>query len=248
MDLYEYQAREMFATHGVPVLSGGVASDVPTARRLAQELGGRAVIKAQVKIGGRGKAGGVKLANDPDEAEHHAQHILGMDIRGHRVHQIMVTEASEIVAEYYFSFLLDRANRTFLAIASAEGGVEIEQLAEQRPEALARVPIDPTVGVDHETAVQIVKQARFPAEVVEPAADVVMRLWETFTAEDATLVEVNPLVRGPNNTVLALDAKVTLDNNSAFRHPEHAALADGRADNPLEAQAAEKGLDRKSVV
>lgn len=243
MDLYEYQARDMFAAHGVPVLPGGVATDAAGARRLAQELGGRAVVKAQVKIGGRGKAGGVKLAADPDEAERHAQGILGMDIRGHRVRQVMVTEPSEIVAEYYFSFLLDRANRTFLAIASAEGGVEIEQLAEQRPEALARVPIDPISGVDRETAMHILEQARFPAEVVDSATSAVMRLWDTFRAEDATLVEVNPLVRGPNDTVLALDAKITLDNNSAFRHPEHAELADTHAADPLEADAAAQGLN-----
>lgn len=243
MDLFEYQARDLFAAHSVPVLPGGVAGDAAEARRVAERIGGRVVVKAQVKTGGRGKAGGVKLAGDAAEAEKAAESILGMDIKGHRVHRVLVTEASEIVDEYYFAFLLDRTNRTFLAMASAEGGVEIEQLASERPDAIARVPIDPLAGVDHGTAVEIAKRARFPAEVVEAAAEVLVGLWEMCTAEDATLVEVNPLVRGRSDAVIALDAKVTLDDNASFRQPAHAGLADETSQDPLEAKAKAKDLN-----
>jgi succinyl-CoA synthetase beta subunit len=201
------------------------------------------VVKAQVKTGGRGKAGGVKLAQDPDEAREKAEAILGLDIKGHTVHRVLVTTASEISEEYYFSFLLDRSNRTFLAMASAEGGVEIEQLAVERPEALARVPVDAIAGVDRAKAAEIVAKAKFPAEVADEAAEVIVKLWETFVSEDATLVEVNPLVRDPRNNVIALDGKVTLDDNAAFRHPQHAELVDRRTEDPLEAKAKAKDLN-----
>jgi succinyl-CoA synthetase beta subunit len=185
----------------------------------------------------------VKLAATPDEAFARATDIIGLDIKGHTVHRVLVTTASDIAEEYYFSFLLDRSNRTFLAMASAEGGMEIEQLAVERPDALARVPVDAIIGVDRAKAVEIVKQARFPEVVIDQAADVVVKLWETFVAEDATLVEVNPLVRDPQDQVVALDGKVTLDDNAGFRHPDHAALVDTRTENALEAKAKAKGLN-----
>jgi succinyl-CoA synthetase beta subunit len=196
-----------------------------------------------VKTGGRGKAGGVKLATTPDEAREKASAILGMDIKGHTVHRVLVAEASDIAEEYYFSFLLDRSNRTFLAMCSAEGGMEIEQLAVERPEALARVPVDPIAGVDKAKAAEIVAQGRIPAAVAGQAADVIVKLWEAFVAEDATLVEVNPLVRDPQDKVVALDGKVTLDENAGFRHPGHADLVDQRTEDPLEAKAKAKGLN-----
>jgi succinyl-CoA synthetase beta subunit len=200
-------------------------------------------VKAQVKTGGRGKAGGVKLAQTPEEAKAKAAAILGMDIKGHTVHQVLVTEASDIAEEYYFSFLLDRSNRTFLAMCSAEGGMEIEQLAVERPEALARVPIDAIAGVDRAKAAEIVAQGKIPAAVADQAADVIVKLWETFVSEDATLVEVNPLVRDPQDKVVALDGKVTLDGNADFRHPGHADLVDQRTEDPLEAKAKAKDLN-----
>ncbi|ACU95567.1 ADP-forming succinate--CoA ligase subunit beta [Saccharomonospora viridis] len=243
MDLYEYQAKELFAAHGVPVLPGTVVSEAEEARRAAEEIGGQVVVKAQVKTGGRGKAGGVKLAADPDEAAEKARAILGLDIKGHVTRRVLVTEASEIAEEYYFSFLLDRANRTFLAMASAEGGMEIEQLAAERPEALAKVPIDPLTGVDLDKAREIVTKANFPEVVREKAAEVIVKLWETFVSEDATLVEVNPLVRDPKDEIIALDGKVTLDDNAAFRQPKHADLVDVEAEDPLEAKAKAKGLN-----
>ena len=243
MDLYEYQAKDVFAAHGVPVLPGRTVDTAAEAERAAQEIGTAVVVKAQVKTGGRGKAGGVKLAKDPAEAKEKAEAILGLDIKGHIVHRVLVTEASDIAEEYYFSFLLDRSNRTFLAMASAEGGMEIEELAVERPEALARVPIDAIAGVDRAKADEIVAQAKLPAEVADEAAQVIVKLWETFVGEDATLVEVNPLVRDPQDRVIALDGKVTLDENADFRHGEHAQLVDERTANPLEAKAKEKGLN-----
>ncbi|ASR34170.1 succinate--CoA ligase subunit beta [Prauserella marina] len=243
MDLYEYQAKDLFAAHGVPVLPGAVAVSADEARVVAEGLGGPVVVKAQVKTGGRGKAGGVKLAGSAVEAGQRAEQILGLDIKGHVTRRVLVTVASDIAEEYYFSFLLDRAQRTFLAMASAEGGVEIEQLAVERPEALARVAVDPIVGVDRARALEIVTQARFPERVREEAADVVVKLWETFVAEDATLVEVNPLVRDPQDRIVALDGKVTLDENAGFRHPGHAELVDAEAEDPLEAKAKAKGLN-----
>jgi succinyl-CoA synthetase beta subunit len=243
VDLYEYQAKDLFAAHGVPVLPGSVADNAKDARAIAADLGQPVVVKAQVKTGGRGKAGGVKLADTPEEAEAKAEAILGLDIKGHVVRRVLVTPASGIAQEYYFSFLLDRANRTFLAMASAEGGMEIEQLAVERPEALARVPVDPIAGVDLAAAREIVAAAKFPEVIAEQAAEVVVRLWQTFVAEDATLVEVNPLVRDPEDRVIALDGKVTLDENASFRHPEHAELVDRQAEDPLEAAAKAKDLN-----
>jgi succinyl-CoA synthetase beta subunit len=243
VDLYEYQAKDLFAAHGVPVLPGRTVESAEDAGVVAAELGTAVVVKAQVKTGGRGKAGGVKLASTPDEAREKARAILGLDIKGHVVHRVLVTEASEIAEEYYFSFLLDRSNRTFLAMASAEGGMDIEQLAVERPDALARVAVDAIAGVDRAKAEQIVAAAKIPAAVADRAAEVIVMLWETFVAEDATLVEVNPLVRDPQGQVIALDGKVTLDDNAAFRHPEHAALVDERTENPLEAKAKAKGLN-----
>jgi succinyl-CoA synthetase beta subunit len=243
VDLYEYQAKDLFAAHGVPVLPGRTVETPEEAAAAARELGGTVVVKAQVKTGGRGKAGGVKLATSPGETQEKAAAILGMDIKGHTVHRVLITEASDIAEEYYFSFLLDRSNRTFLAMCSAEGGMEIEQLAVERPEALARVPIDAIAGVDRAKAAEIVARGRIPAAVADQAADVIVKLWETFVAEDATLVEVNPLVRDPQDRVVALDGKVTLDENAAFRHPGHADLVDRRTEDPLEAKAKARDLN-----
>ncbi|GAA1187988.1 ADP-forming succinate--CoA ligase subunit beta [Pseudonocardia alaniniphila] len=243
MDLYEYQAKDLFAAHGVPVLPGRTVETPEEAQSAASQLGTAVVVKAQVKTGGRGKAGGVKLAKTPEEAKEKAEAILGMDIKGHTVHRVLVTEASDIAEEYYFSFLLDRSNRTFLAMCSAEGGMEIEQLAVERPEALARIPVDPIAGVDRAKADEIVAQGKIPAEVADQAADAIVKLWETFVSEDATLVEVNPLVRDPQGNIVALDGKVTLDENAGFRHPGHADLVDKRTEDPLEAKAKAKDLN-----
>jgi succinyl-CoA synthetase beta subunit len=243
VDLFEYQARDVLASHGVPVLPGGVAETPEQAEKIARDIGERVVVKAQVKTGGRGKAGGVKLADTPDEARARAQDILGLDIKGHITHRVMVAQASEIAEEYYFSYLLDRANRTFLAMASVEGGMEIEEIAVSKPEALARVPVDATQGVDAQKAAEIVDAARFPAEVRDQVIAIAQQLWEVFEQEDATLVEVNPLAKAPDGTVLALDAKVTLDDNAAFRHDNRAALEDTASADPLEAAAKEKDLN-----
>jgi len=244
VDLYEYQAKDLFSAHGVPVGPGQtVVEDAAAAGDAAAAFGVPVVIKAQVKVGGRGKAGGVKLATDADDARAKAGDILGLDIKGHTVRRVLVTPASQIAEEYYFSFLLDRTNRTYLAMASAEGGMEIEQLAVERPEALAKVPVDPIEGVDLAKAREIVAAAKFPEAIAEQAAEVVVKLWETFVAEDATLVEVNPLVRSPQDEILALDGKVTLDENAGFRHPGHADLVDTAAEDPLEAAAKAKDLN-----
>ena len=243
MDLFEYQARDLFAAHGVPVLRGGVAATPEQASEIAADLGGTVVIKAQVKVGGRGKAGGVKLADGPDDAKAKAAAILGMDIKGHTVHRVLVAEASDIAEEYYFSFLLDRSNRTFLAMASREGGVEIEQIAVEKPDELAKIPIDAMVGVDLAKAREIAVAASYPEEILNQAAAAIVALWEVFTQEDATLVEVNPLVKTPDGVVLALDGKVTLDDNAAFRQPGHADLVDAAAADPLEARAKEANLN-----
>jgi succinyl-CoA synthetase beta subunit len=239
----EYQAKELFAAHGVPVLPGVVAETVDQARAAAEEIGGQVVVKAQVKTGGRGKAGGVKLADSPDETAEKAQAILGMDIKGHTVHRVLVTQASDIDQEYYVSFLLDRANRTYLAMASVEGGIDIEQLAVERPEALARIPVDANAGVDAEKAGAIADAAGFRSDVRDQVIDVLQKMWTVFTAEDATLVEVNPLVKTPDGRVVALDGKVSLDDNADFRHPEHAQFEDTSAADPLEARAKEKDLN-----
>jgi succinyl-CoA synthetase beta subunit len=243
VDLFEYQARDLLASHGVPVLPGGVAETPEQAAAIAREIAAPVVVKAQVKVGGRGKAGGVKLAEDPETARARAQDILGLDIKGHITHRVMVAQASDIAEEYYFSYLLDRSNRTFLAMASVEGGMEIEQLAVERPEALARIPIDASTGVDERKATEIVDAAGFPADVRDQVIAIAVQLWDVFAKEDATLVEVNPLAKAPDGTVLALDAKVTLDENAGFRHPEHDALEDVAAADPLEAAAKEKDLN-----
>ncbi|MFF0832055.1 MULTISPECIES: ADP-forming succinate--CoA ligase subunit beta [unclassified Streptomyces] len=244
MDLFEYQARDLFAKHDVPVLAGEVIDTPEAARAITERLGGKSVVKAQVKVGGRGKAGGVKLAASADEAVARATDILGMDIKGHTVHKVMIAEtAPEIVEEYYVSYLLDRANRTFLSIASVEGGMEIEEVAATRPEAVAKTPIDPIDGVDEAKAREIVEAAKFPAEVADKVVNVLVKLWDTFIKSDALLVEVNPLAKVASGDVLALDGKVSLDENAEFRHPEYEELHDKDAANPLEAAAKEKNLN-----
>ncbi len=243
MDLYEYQAKELFAQHGVPTQSGIVVNTPAAAKEAAATIGATVVVKAQVKTGGRGKAGGVKLASTPEEAEEKAAAILGLDIKGHIVGKVLVTEASDIAEEYYVSFLLDRANRTYLAMASVEGGMEIEQLAVERPEALAKVPVDALEGVTPAKAAEIADAAGFAPDIRDQVIDILQKLWVVFTAEDATLVEVNPLVKDPSGKVLALDGKVTLDENAAFRHPAHEALVDNTATDPLELAAKEKDLN-----
>ena len=243
MDLFEYQARGLFAKHGVPVLKGIVATTPKEAKAAAEEIGGLTVIKAQVKTGGRGKAGGVKLAKNPDEAYEHAQQILGMDIKGHTVHRVLVAQGADIAEEYYFSILLDRANRSYLAMCSVEGGMEIEQLAAERPEALAKVEVDPLVGIDSAKAQEIVEAAGFSAELQPKVVEVLVKLGDVFKKEDATLVEVNPLVQTPEGDILALDGKVSLDDNAEFRQPDHVALVDKSAENPLEAKAKQHDLN-----
>ncbi|HEX6682068.1 MAG TPA: ADP-forming succinate--CoA ligase subunit beta [Candidatus Limnocylindrales bacterium] len=242
MDLYEYQGRDVFEKHGLPVLAGGVAETPEEARAIAERLG-RVVVKAQVKVGGRGKAGGIQLAATPDEAYEKASRILGMDIKGHTVGKVMLAETADITEEYYFSYLLDRANRTFLCIASVAGGMDIEQVAAETPERVAKVPIDAVKGVDAAKAREIVQQANFPADIADQVAEIAVRLWQTFVAEDATLVEVNPLAKIASGRVLCLDAKVTLDANADFRHPDHEALEDKSAVDPLEQAAKAKDLN-----
>jgi succinyl-CoA synthetase beta subunit len=237
MDLFEYQAKELFAKHNVPTTPGRVTSSPDEARRIAEEIGKPVMVKAQVKTGGRGKAGGVKYAATPDDAFMHAKNILGLDIKGHIVKKLLVSEASDIAAEYYVSFLLDRANRSYLAMCSVEGGMEIEEVAATKPERLAKVPVNAVKGVDLAFARSIAEQGHLPADVLDAAAVTILRLWEMFVAEDATLVEVNPLVRTPDDQILALDAKVTLDTNADFRHPEHAEFEDRDATDPLELKA-----------
>jgi succinyl-CoA synthetase beta subunit len=234
VDLFEYQARDMFEAHGVPVLAGVVADTPEAVRAAAEEIGpksgGVVVVKAQVKTGGRGKAQSV------------AEQILGMDIKGHTVHRVMVAQGASIAEEYYFSLLLDRANRSYLAMCSKEGGMEIEQLAVERPEALARVAVDPNVGIDDAKAREIVAAAGFDADQ-DAIADVLVRLWDVYREEDATLVEVNPLVKTSDGQIVALDGKVTLDANADFRHEDHARLEDALSADPLEAAAKEKNLN-----
>jgi succinyl-CoA synthetase beta subunit len=244
VDLFEYQARDVFAAHGVPVLDGAVAETPEEARAAAEKLGGgTVVVKAQVKTGGRGKAGGVKLAHSPEEAAEKAAEILGMDIKGHTVHKVMIAPGARIAEEYYFSVLLDRANRSYLAMASKEGGMEIEVLAVERPEALARIAVDPIVGIDAEKAAEIVDAAGFADDVKDQIADAVQKLWDVYREEDATLVEVNPLVKTEEGQIIALDGKVSLDENASFRHPEHEGLEDKASADPLEAAAKAKGLN-----
>ncbi|HEV7932925.1 MAG TPA: ADP-forming succinate--CoA ligase subunit beta [Actinomadura sp.] len=247
MDLFEHQAKEIFAQYGVPVPTGKVAHTPQEARAIAEELAAagspRVVVKAQVKAGGRGKAGGVKLADSPADAEEKAGQILGMDIKGHTVHKVLVEEASAIAQEYYFSFLLDRANRTFLSICSVEGGMEIEEVAETNPDAVAKVPVGALKGIDRATAREIAQAGRLPEEALDGAAVLIERLWAVFVDEDATLVEVNPLILTADGEVKALDGKVTLDANAAFRQAEHAGLEDEDSADPLEAKAKAKDLN-----
>jgi succinyl-CoA synthetase beta subunit len=243
MDLFEYQARDLFESNSVPVLAGAVATTAEQARKAAAEIGGRVVVKAQVKVGGRGKAGGVKLAENSDVAFEEAQQILGMDIKGHTVNKVMIAQAAPIKEEYYLAILLDRAARSFLVMASVEGGMDIEEVAHSTPEKLARVHIDPNAGISEELALDIVRKGAFPKDVEVEVASVLVKLWETFKKSDATLVEVNPLVRTEDGRIIALDGKVTLDDNASFRHPDHAALIDHESTNPLEALANEKNLN-----
>ncbi len=243
MDLFEYQAKELFVKHGVPTSAGRVTDNVADARAIAEEIGKPVMVKAQVKVGGRGKAGGVKYSADADAAQANAEAILGLDIKGHVVKKLLVAEASDIAEEYYISFLLDRANRTYLAMCSVEGGVEIEVTAEENPDALAKIAVDATKGVDLATARAIAEAGKLPAEVLDAAAVTIQKLWEVFVAEDATLVEVNPLVRTPDDQILALDGKVSLDENADFRHPDHEAFADAGSTDPLELKAKENDLN-----
>ena len=243
MDLFEYQARDLFEAHQIPVLAGAVAATPEAAEAAAAKMGGKVVVKAQVKIGGRGKAGGVKLAENAADAKEKAKAILGMDIKGHTVHQVMIAQAAPIAAEYYMAILLDRANRNFLVMASVAGGMEIEEVAHKTPEKLARVGIDPNQGVSKAKALEIAKSGQFPADVQEQVADVLVKLWAAFVAEDATLMEINPLVKMQDGKVVALDGKVTLDENAEFRQPNHESLIDHASTNPLEALAKEKNLN-----
>ncbi len=243
MDLFEYQARDLFESYGVPVLPGIIADTPEEVRAAAEKLGGVVVVKAQVKVGGRGKAGGVKVAKTPEDAEEAAKAILGLDIKGHTVKRVMVAGGARIKEEYYFSVLLDRANRSYLSLSSYEGGMEIEELAVERPEALARIEIDPLVGIDLAKATEIAIAAKFPAEVVDRVAPVFVKLYEVYTGEDATLVEVNPLVLTEEGDIVALDGKVSLDENAEFRHPNHEALVDTGSEDPLEAKAKKLGLN-----
>lgn len=243
MDLFEYQARDLFESHQIPVLAGAVATTPEAAESIAVKIGGKVVVKAQVKIGGRGKAGGVKLAENASDAKEKAKAILGMDIKGHIVKKVMIAQAAPIESEYYLAILLDRANRNFLVMASVAGGMEIEEVAHKTPEKLARVGIDPNKGIDKSQAIEIIKAGQFPAEVVDQVADVLIKLWEAFVKEDATLMEINPLVKSSDGKIIALDGKVTLDDNSSFRHPNHETLIDHGSTNPLEALAKEKDLN-----
>ena len=238
----EYQAKELFAKHDVPVTLGIVANTPAEARAAAEELG-TVVVKAQVKAGGRGKAGGVKLAKTPDEAEQHASNILGMEIKGLKVNRVLIAPAASIEEEYYFSFLLDRAQRQYLCIASVEGGVEIEEVAKTNPDAVKKIAIDPGAGVDEEKARAIVAEAAFPEALRDQAVQMVLALWKVFVEEDATLVEVNPLARLASDKLEALDGKVSLDDNADFRHEDHAKFVIREEEDPLEAQAKDKGLN-----
>jgi succinyl-CoA synthetase beta subunit len=243
VDLFEYQARDLFEANSIPVLKAKVATTAAQARDAAQEIGGKVVVKAQVKVGGRGKAGGVKLAENGDDAFVKAEAILGMDIKGHIVKKVMIAAAAPIESEYYLAILLDRSNRSFLVMASVAGGMDIEEVAHKTPEKLAKVHIDPNEGISQEKALAIVRQGGFGSDVENQVADVLVTLWKTFQSSDATLVEVNPLVKTVDGRVIALDGKVTLDDNAAFRHPEFEALIDHEAADPLEALAKERDLN-----
>jgi len=243
VDLFEYQARDLFESYGVPVLAGIVADTPAEAKAAAEKIGGTVVVKAQVKAGGRGKAGGVKVVHNGDDAATAAEAILGLTIKGLPVNRVMVAQGAKIAQEFYFSVLLDRANRSYLSLCSVEGGMEIEELAVERPEALAKIEVDPIAGVDLAKATEIAEAGGFPAELVEKVAPVLVKLYEVYAKEDATLVEVNPLVLTEDGQILALDGKVTLDENAAFRHPNHEALEDKAAADPLEAKAKANDLN-----
>jgi len=243
VDLFEYQARDLFESYGVPVLAGIIADTPQEAKAAAEKIGGLTVVKAQVKTGGRGKAGGVKVAPTADDAFTAAQAILGLDIKGHVVKRVMVAAGAKIAQEFYFSVLLDRANRSYLSLCSVEGGMEIEELAVERPDALAKIEVDPVAGVDLAKATEIARAGHFPEELVAKVAPVIVKLYEVYKGEDATLVEVNPLVLTEDGAILALDGKVTLDENAAFRHPNHEALEDKDAADPLEAKAKANDLN-----
>lgn len=241
MDLFEYQARDLFEKHGVPVLAGRIADTPEEAEAAAKAIGGTVVVKAQVKTGGRGKAGGVKVAHSPAEAREKAEAILGLDIKGHVVKRVMIAQGASIDKEFYFSVLLDRSNRTFLALCSVEGGMEIEQLAVERPEALAKIPVSAVHGIDKAKAVEIATAAKFPSELIDAVSDVFVKLYDVFKKEDATLVEVNPLVLTTGGEIVALDGKVTFDDNAEFRHEREEMERDQL--DPLEAKAKEMDLN-----
>jgi succinyl-CoA synthetase beta subunit len=243
VDLFEYQARDLFESHQIPVLAGAVATTADEAFAAAEKIGGKVVVKAQVKVGGRGKAGGVKLAENSTDAKEKAKAILGMDIKGHTVNKVMIAQAAPIDSEYYLAILLDRANRNFLVMASVAGGMEIEEVAHKTPEKLAKVGINPNNGIDKAKALEIAKGGMFPADVLDQVSDVLVKLWQAFVKEDATLMEINPLVKTSDGKIIALDGKVTLDDNSSFRHPDHEALVDHASTNPLEKLAKEKDLN-----
>lgn len=243
MDLYEYQARDLFENYDVPVLQGIVATSSAEAERAAEKLGGTVIVKAQVKVGGRGKAGGVKLAHSPAEAAAAGKDILGLDIKGHTVRKVMVAEGADIAEEYYFSIMLDRTQRQYLAMLSREGGMDIEKLAKERPEALVRRNFSPLEGLTDSIAREIAEDAGFPADDVEKLVPVLQKLYETYVGEDATLVEVNPLVKTNSGELLAIDGKMTLDDNADFRHPEHSELVDHNTTDPLELKAQMMGLN-----
>jgi len=243
VDLFEYQARDLFEKHGVPVLAGAVATTPAEAEAAAANIGGKVVVKAQVKVGGRGKAGGVKVAENPTDAKEKAAAILGMDIKGHTVHRVMIAQAAPIAEEYYLSILLDRSNRQFLCMASVAGGMDIEEVAKNTPEKLVKMPISAVAGIDSAKALEIVKQANFPADIASEVARVIELIWGVFTKEDATLVEINPLVKTADGRIIALDGKVTLDENAEFRQPDHELLIDKESANALEEAAKAKGLN-----
>lgn len=243
VDLFEYQARDLFEKHGVPVLAGAVATTPDEAEAAAKAIGGKVVVKAQVKVGGRGKAGGVKLAENATDAREKAAAILGMDIKGHIVGKVMIAQAAPIDSEYYLAILLDRSNRTFLVMASVAGGMDIEAVARDTPEKLLKVPVNTIEGLSKAAALKIIRDAAFPAEIVDQVADTLVLLWSVFTSEDATLVEVNPLVKTTDGRIIALDGKVTLDDNADFRHPDHEALIDRSSTNALEEEAKAKNLN-----
>ena len=243
MDLFEYQARDLFEKYGVPVLAAAIATTSEQAHDAAAKIGGKVVVKAQVKVGGRGKAGGVKVAANADEAKEKAGAILGMDIKGYTVRTVMIAQAAPIDSEYYLAILLDRSNRTFLVMASVSGGMDIEEVAHTAPEKLAKIPVDANIGITPAKAKEIIAAAAFPADVAPQVEEVLLTLWKVFQSEDATLVEINPLVKTVDGKIIALDGKVTLDDNAGFRHPDHEALIDHAETNALEAAAKEKDLN-----